>query len=437
MKKRKLKRNIKLFLVLIIILIIIVLMMFLFNKKDNSKKEIIKKEDIVDTIYNKINDESINKEFIVWINDNYKDSLNKMKKILEEKDYDLSMWHKVTGNSYIVLNDLFNNKYESMDNIKIIKSNNPSTLSFVGDVSLADNWFIAPKYDSRGGIEGVLSKDILKIMTDSDLMVVNSEFTVSNRGSALRGKQYTFRAKPERLPIYDEMGVDLVTLANNHVYDYGEDAFLDMLKAFDKYKIPRVGAGKNIEEAKKPFYFIINGYKIAIVNATRAEKYIMTPGATKTRGGVFRCYDPTDMINLIKSLKDETDYIIPVIHFGREDSHELETEQVSSAKKYIDAGASMVVGHHAHTLQGVEIYKDKPIIYNLGNFLFNDLKVDTAIYQVIINDDGSMEYYMIPALQENCSTKLLTGNEKQRVINDINSWSINAYLDKEGKIIRK
>jgi poly-gamma-glutamate synthesis protein (capsule biosynthesis protein) len=347
------------------------------------------------------------------------------------------MWHKVTGNSYIVLNDLFNNKYESMDNIKTIKSNNPSTLSFVGDVSLADNWFIAPKYDSRGGIEGVLSKDILKIMTDSDLMVVNSEFTVSNRGSALRGKQYTFRAKPDRLPIYNEMGVDLVTLANNHVYDYGEDAFLDMLKAFDKYKIPRVGAGKNIEEAKKPFYFIINGYKIAIVNATRAEKYIMTPGATKTSGGVFRCYDPTDMINLIKSLKDETDYIIPVIHFGREDSHELETEQVSSAKKYIDAGASMVVGHHAHTLQGVEIYKDKPIIYNLGNFLFNDLKVDTAIYKVILNDDGSMEYYMIPALQENCSTKLLTGNEKQRVINDINSWSINAYLDKNGKIIRK
>ena len=412
-------------------------MMFLFNKKDNHKKEIIKKEDIVDTIYNKINDDSINKDFIVWINDNYKDSLNKMKKLLEEDDYDLSMWHKVTGNSFIVLNDLFNNKYESMDNIKNIKSNNPSTLSFVGDVSLADNWFIAPKYDSRGGIEGVLSKDILKIMTDSDLMVVNSEFTVSNRGSALRGKQYTFRAKPERLPIYNEMGVDLVTLANNHVYDYGEDAFLDMLKAFDKYKIPRVGAGKNIEEAKKPFYFIINGYKIAIVNATRAEKYIMTPGATKTSGGVFRCYDPTDMINLIKSLKDEADYVIPVIHFGREDSHELEIEQVSSAKKYIDAGASMVVGHHAHTLQGVEIYKDKPIIYNLGNFLFNDLKVDTAIYQVTLNDDGSMEYYMIPALQENCSTKLLTGNEKQRDINDINSWSINAYLDKNGKIIRK
>ncbi|MBQ6538957.1 MAG: CapA family protein [Bacilli bacterium] len=433
MKKKRIKRKVKIFVLILIISLIIGV--FLFNKKDTPKK-VIKKDNIVDTIYNKINDESVNKDFIKWINTNYKDSLVKLDKLLDSDEYNLSMWHKVTDNSYIVLNDLYNKKYDSMDNIKIIDSKNNS-LSFVGDVSLADNWFIAPKYDSEGGIEGVLSKDILKEMRDTDLMVVNSEFTVSNRGSALKGKLYTFRAKPERLKIYDEMGVDLVTLANNHVYDYGEDAFQDMLKAFDKYKIPRVGAGKNIDEAKKPYYFIINGYKIAIVNATRAEKYIMTPGATKTQGGVFRCYDPEPMINLIKELKKETDYVIPVIHFGREDSHELEDAQVSSAKAYIDAGASMVVGHHAHTLQGVEIYKDKPIIYNLGNFLFNDLKVDTAIYKVILNDDGTMEYYMIPALQENSSTKLLSGSEKQRVINDINSWSINAYLDKNGKIEKK
>ena len=81
-------------------------------------------------------------------------------------------------------------------------------------------------------------------------MVANSEFTVSNRGTKMAGKQYTFRAKPERLTIYDEMGVDLVTLANNHVYDFGRDAFLDMLDSFDKYEIPRIGAGKNIEEGE-------------------------------------------------------------------------------------------------------------------------------------------------------------------------------------------
>ena len=312
------------------------------------------------------------------------------------------MWHKATGYSYIVLNDLYNKKYDTMDNVKIIDSKDVSTLSFVGDISLADNWFIAPKYDERGGINGVLSSDILKLMKASDLMVANSEFTVSNRGSKLPNKLYTFRAKPERLSIYSEMGVDMVTLANNHVYDYGDEAFLDMLDSFDEYKIPHIGAGRNINEAKKPYYFIINGYKFAFVSATRAEKYIMTPGATEDSLGVFRCYDPT-----------------------------------RSARSYIDAGADVVVGHHAHTLQGIEIYNDKPIIYNLGNFLFNDLVVDTAVFQIKLNENGEMEYYMIPAIQKNCSTSLLYDNEKQRVIDDLNSWSINTFIDKDGKISKK
>ena len=113
---------------------------------------------------------------------------------------------------------------------------------------------------------------------------------------------------------------------------------------------------------------------------------------------------------------------------------ELEEEQVSSAHAYIDAGADMVVGHHAHTLQGVEIYNDKPIIYNLGNFLFNNETIDTALFKVNLNKDGTMEYYIIPALQKDSKTEVLEGDEKLRVINDINSWSINAKLDEFGKI---
>ena len=363
--KRRLKKSVKIFLVTIIVLIILLISMFLmFNKLNRIKQNgNIKKSDLVNEISNKLKDYDIDTSFIKWVDINYKGSLKKLAKLLENNDYNSSMWHKATNNSYTVLNDLYNKAYDTMDNVKIIDSKDISTISFVGDVSLADNWFIAPVYDSRGGINGVLGSNILDIMKSSDIMIANSEFTVSNRGTKLPNKTYTFRAKPERLSIYDEMGIDLVTLANNHVYDYGLDAFNDMLDTFNEYKIPHIGAGHNIEEAKKPYYFIINGYKIAFVSATRAEKNIMTPGATDDIGGVFRCYDPTDMINLIKELKSSSDYVIPIIHFGRENSHELEDEQVSSAHAYIDAGADMVVGHHAHTLQGVEVYNDKPIIY--------------------------------------------------------------------------
>lgn len=309
------------------------------------------------------------------------------------------------------------------------------TISFTGDISLADNWHIAPKYDERGGITGILGDTMLETMRNSDFLVVNSEFTVSNRGEPLKGKMYTFRAKPERLAIYHEMGVDLADLANNHVYDYGKDAFLDMLDAFDEYQVPHIGAGKNLEEAKKPYFVTIGDFKFAFVAATRAEKNVMTPEATETNPGTFWCYDPTEMIELIKSLKDQVDFVIPVIHFGRENSHDLEKAQVDSARAYIDAGAAMVVGHHAHNLQGVEIYNGKPIIYNLGNFLFNNLDTDTALFQVKMDQDGNMEYYILPALQTNYQTILLDdGAKKQQIIDDINSWSINAHLDETGKI---
>ena len=313
-----------------------------------------------------------------------------------------------------------------------------AAIDFVGDVSLADNWAVGWRYDARKKkVLGILSKEVVDIMTRSDLMVVNSEFAVSNRGKPIEGKKYTFRAKPERLNIYHEMGVDLALLANNHVYDYGKDAFLDMFDAFDAVGIPYIGAGHNLEEAMKPYKVVINGFKVAILNGSRAEKYRLTPGASATEPGIFLCYDTTDMVNAIKKAKEDNDIVIAVIHFGKELSHTLEKEQTASARLYIDSGADMVVGHHAHMLQGVEFYKDKPIIYNLGNFIFNADTVDTAIFEVRLDADGSMEYYIIPAIQDEVYTRLATPEEKARIIKDINSWSINAYLDSDGRMLKK
>ena len=432
MKKRKVKKWVK-----IVALLIVALTIFLLVPKKSKEQEpkVEEKEDIVKIISEKID---IDKDFLIWINDNYKEALPKLKELLIDNEYQEKMWHEVTGNSYLVLNDLYADKYESMDNIKIMESKSPSTISFVGDISLADNWYIMPEYDKRNnGVLGILSQDVIKIMTESDLMIANSEFTVSNRGEAMSGKQYTFRAKKERLSIYNDMGIDLVTLANNHVYDFGKTAFLDMLDAFVEYGIPHIGAGHNIEEASKEYYFIVNGYKIAFLNGTRAEKYILTPGAGDDTPGVFRCYDPTNMIERIKEVKANSDYVIVIMHFGKEGSHDLEKEQVESSKLYIDAGADVIVGHHAHVLQGFEFYNNKLIAYNLGDFIFNGNKEETAIFQIELNDDGTMNYKIIPALQENKFTDILKDSEKQKLINKLISWSVNATIDEEGIIREK
>ena len=415
------------------IIIVVLVGIILFFRKD--QKPILEqipseKEQVFEILKN-----NIQEDFLNWIDTNYPKAISKLYKGLQKNDYEESIWHDVTGYSFLVLQDFFENKYDFMANVKVLDTKNPATLSFVGDVSLADNWSIMPAYDAREKkIYGILSNEIVDIMKKSDLMVVNSEFTVSNRGSAMAGKMYTFRAKPERLSIYEEMGVDLVTLANNHVYDFGRDAFLDMLKHLDEYKIPHIGAGENIEEASRPYYFIINGYKVAFLNATRAEKYVLTPGATETSEGVFYCYDPTNMIQKIQEVRKDSDMVISIIHFGKEGSHELEKEQMESARAYIEAGSDMVIGHHAHTLQGIEFYQHKPIIYNLGNFIFNSDVDETAIFQVKLKDNKELEYYIIPALQQNEYTDILIGKGKQKVIQELNSWSIHARITEEGKI---
>jgi poly-gamma-glutamate synthesis protein (capsule biosynthesis protein) len=272
-------------------------------------------------------------------------------------------------------------------------------------------------------------------MNKTDLMVANSEFTISDRGTPMKNKIYTFKALPNRVKIYDEMGIDLITLANNHVFDFGEEAFMDMMDILDEKKLPHIGAGRNKEEAIKPYYFIINGYKIGFVNATRAEKYILTPEAEENSPGVFRCYDPTQFIEKIKETKEKSDYVIALIHWGKEDTHELEQVQIETGKLYIDAGADALIGSHAHVLQGIEFYNEKPIIYNLGDFIFNRETKETGIFNINISNDGNLTYSFIPCMQDNYKTTMLEGTEKQNTINNMNKWSINAKLDNKGNIM--
>ena len=377
-------------------------------------------------------DKNITSDFLEYIKNNYSDDLiNKLAESLKNNKYQESFWHTYTGNS---LKTLIHLKEKNLENTKIVNKKGDITLSFVGDVSLADNWDIMPKYDERKiGIYGVLDEEVLSIMNNADIMVANNEFTLSNRGTRLN-KAYTFKGDPKRASIYKEMGVDLVSLANNHIYDYGHDAFIDTLNTLKSQDIAFVGAGNNIEEAKKPYYYIINGYKIAFLNATRAEKNIITPEATENKEGVFRCYDPSLFIEEIQKAKQESDYVVALIHWGKEQSHNLEQVQIDTGKKYIDAGADVLVGSHAHVLQGMEIYNGKLIAYNLGDFLVNDWTTETGILNVNIANDGKLSYKFIPCLQSNVKTNLLKGDKKTNLINKMQNWSYNVQIDENGYI---
>lgn len=397
-----------------------------FNKDKNLDIEVI-----IDSIISC--DDRYDDAFLRYIYDIYEeDVLSLVNDAYINNEYSDLIWHNITGKSYKVLLDEYNDVYDNNVNVKVLDNTDKTTISFIGDVSLADNFDIIPYYDKRNkGVYGILDENVVSIMKSSDIMVANNEFAASERGSKIN-KLYNFKAKPERLSIYNEMGVDIVSTANNHVYDYGEDAFLDTFKYLSEYGINHVGGGKNIEEASRAFYYIANGYKISFLSSSRAEKNIVTPGAGEDSSGIFYCYDNSLLLKRIKEEKEKSDFVILLIHWGREDSSVLEDVQITTGKEYIAAGADLIIGSHAHVLQGMEFYDNKLIAYNLGDFIFNRETKDTGILSINILDDGCMKYLFIPCKQDNYKTSLLSDNEKLRVINKMRGYSINTVFEDDG-----
>lgn len=382
----------------------------------------------------------VSADFLDWLCAKFGDeTLFQLRDTLEKNTFTKNIWHSITGNTAIVLNDVYSGALDKespnyKDNIKVIENTKDNTvIRIVGDVSFADNWKIAPAIENRGkGIYGVLSKETVEILKGADILLLNNEFTYSSRGTPISGKAYTFRAAPTRVNLMHEIGADIVSLANNHAYDYGADAFADTLETLKNANIPYVGGGKNISEAGVPYYFIVNGRKYAISAATKAEKNILTPAAGENSSGVMRTYDPAKYIEVIEAAEKECDYNIAYLHWGQEGSHKIEDGLYEMGAKFIDAGADIVVGAHAHVLQGIQYYNGAPIVYNLGNFLFNAKTIDTGILEINITNEGTPKYKFIPAIQQNCYTQVVSGDEKARILSFMESLSIGVEFDSNG-----
>lgn len=311
------------------------------------------------------------------------------------------------------------------------------TLCFAGDISLDENAVTTAQLDgSENGIYDCISPELLQIMNDADLMCLNNEFTFSTNGSPMSGKLYTFRANPGRVSVLQEMGVDIVTLANNHVYDYGKQALLDTFATLDGAGIEYFGAGNNLEEAMEAVYYEIDGKTVAFVGASRAEKYKLTPQATDTEPGILRCYDTALFLEAIRKADENADIVIAVVHWGTEYSFDLEEVQLSTGKEYLDAGADAIIGGHSHCLQGMEYYDGKPIIYSLGNYWFNSKTLDSMLVQLHFtgNDNGDrVEVSIVPAIQQNAKTEIVTDiEEKERIFSLLEDISINIEIDENG-----
>lgn len=311
------------------------------------------------------------------------------------------------------------------------------TFAFAGDILLDDAYAMMFRYRSRGSdINDTFSADLLERMRSADVFMLNNEFPFSRRGTPTEGKTFTFRANPDNIEMYAQLGVDIVSLANNHAYDFGKDALLDTFTTLETAGIPYVGAGRDLNEAKKPVYFIANGMKIGIVSATQIERNAVpdTKEATADSPGVLRCMDPSALLEVIAEAKASSDFVILYIHWGTESQEHTDWLQDKQAPIYAEAGVDLIIGDHPHCLQKLDVVSGVPVVYSLGNYWFNSKTQNTCLVEVGINKDG-MEYFrFVPCIQENCRTRHLEGAEKETVLDYMRGLSPNVQIDNEGYV---
>lgn len=229
-------------------------------------------------------------------------------------------------------------------------------------------------------------------LTKADVAIANLETALTHRGKPF-DKKYTFRNPPEKMvPALKNAGFDLVSLANNHTVDYGIVGLKDTLNALQKGALPSVGAGMNVKQARAVHIIEVNGQKLGFLgySLTYPEEF----WATSRRPGTAFGHASHIKRDVIEA-KKQVDHVIVQFHWGREGTTDLRYYQPQLARMAIDSGASLIIGHHPHVLQGMERYKNGLIYYSLGNFAFGSYSRRSKIggmAKVSLCPSGIQEY---------------------------------------------
>jgi len=256
------------------------------------------------------------------------------------------------------------------------------TLLFSGDVTLGFHYeeYVNEQIEKGGKRDALYGwgfQKVAPVTTKADLFVVNLECPFTSRGEKLP-KNFNFRASPALIAALFAGGVDVVSLANNHLMDYGEVGLLDTLSALDAAKIAHFGAGRTLAAAREPAIVTVKGVRFAFLGYFfLGDRNIEPPAviATADTPGVAGHHDDLQLMKKwlaedIAAAKARADVVIPFFHWGREGKQQPEPYQVELGRLAIDSGAAAVIGSHPHVLQGIEVYKGAVIAYSLGNFVF-------------------------------------------------------------------
>lgn len=304
------------------------------------------------------------------------------------------------------------------------------TMVFSGDILLSS--YVLNNYENRG-IDGVVSEELLREMQNADLTMVNEEFPFSARGTQAQDKQFTFRVDPSYVKILQEMEIDVVTLANNHALDYGTEALSDSFQTLDDAGIAYVGAGDSRERAAEAYITELGGKTFGFLAASRVIPEVSW-NIDNQQPGMLCTYDSTALCEAIKKAKENCDYVAVYVHWGIERENMPQDYQRQLGKAYIDAGADIVIGSHPHVLQGIEYYNGKPIVYSLGNYVFNQSIEKTMLLKVTVSPENETILQIIPASASGAKTQKMNADSSAELYQFMEEISFGVSVTEDGMI---
>jgi len=293
----------------------------------------------------------------------------------------------------------------------------------MGEVIIGGDFFPNNPGQSDCGSSLELWGDFGPLFRDADLSILNLEAPLTYSDTPIKKTGPNLKLPPKAIDYLDD--IDLVTLANNHILDYGLKGLEDTIENCKKKGVSYVGAGLSEDDARETLYKTVGGETIAIINFCENEwvvDFVSKAGA--------HSMDLIKNANQIKTASEKADYVLVIVHGGHELYHYPSPRMVEQYRFYAELGATAVVGHHTHCVSGYEVYKGCPIFYSIGNLVFPSKINFSGWYEgMLVNlklGGGQIDWELLPYKQcqnGKCKISLLQGDEKKLFMKRIDEYS--------------
>ncbi len=424
-------------------------------------------DEALDAIGNVDSVRLVDSSIINYCIENIRDDIcDRICEYLEDNEYSDVMWEELCGYTLHALYDLANENFLNYNYIDLGSSQDALTITFAGDINLdttQKHWWsplIVHSNNRANLLEAAFSSELSEKMLGADLFCVNLESPFISSDSHPIDNEWRHGSSAENVAVLGALGVDLVNVANDRIFDYSAKGLTDTLNTLELNKIAYIGGGKNLSDARTPRYILACGRKIAIVSAAQTKvDNTMAPEAGAKTPGLIYSTNSTYFNAMISEAAENADYVIVYTDWENGTNTKPNATQTVLAHNFVKFGADIVVGTKSTTMQSIEYYEGKPIIYGIGNFWYEtdrheallveiSFKKETVYNTASITDshfDYTQTRYAVnyeptvsclPCIQDEAVTRLVIGTEEgTKIISNLINLSEGSIAIDAGGIL--